>query len=80
MANPVSIRGVSYLLYPVYEARGICLYFIGKSAGGVRLAVVLPKHLSPPGLSPFTPLLSINRSRQRESNPHSQLGRLELYH
>ena len=44
MTNPVSIRGVPYLLYPVYEARGICLYFIGKSGGGVRLAVVLPKH------------------------------------
>lgn len=44
MTNPVSIRGVPYLLYPVYEARGICLYFIGKSGDGVRLAVVLPQH------------------------------------
>jgi hypothetical protein len=43
MNNPVSIRGVPYLLYPVYEAHGVCLYYIGKSGGSVRLAVVLPK-------------------------------------
>lgn len=43
VSNPVSIRGVPYLLYPVYEARGISLYYIGKTGGAVRLAVVLPK-------------------------------------
>ncbi len=41
--NPVSIRGVPYSLYPVYETRGLSLYYIGKSGGSVRLAVVLPK-------------------------------------
>ena len=40
MTNPVSFRGVPYLLYRLRSA-GICLYFAGKSGGAVRLAVVL---------------------------------------
>lgn len=38
--NPVSIRGVPYLLYPVYGAGGVSLYYVGKSSDSVRLAVV----------------------------------------
>lgn len=39
-SNPVSIKGVPYTLYPVYRGRGITLYYIGKCAGSVRLAVI----------------------------------------
>ncbi len=39
-SNPVSIKGVPYLLYPVYGAGGVSLYYIGKGSDSVRLAVV----------------------------------------
>lgn len=39
MNNPVSIKGVPYLLYPVYGAGGVSLYYIGKSADSVKVAV-----------------------------------------
>ncbi len=38
--NPISIKGVPYLLYPVYGAGGVSLYYVGKSSDSVRLAVV----------------------------------------
>ena len=41
--NPVTIKGIPYLLYPVYGARGVTMYYIGKSGGSVRLAVVSPR-------------------------------------
>ncbi len=42
-ANPVTIKGVPYLLYPVSGSGGVALYYIGKSGDSVRLAVVLSK-------------------------------------
>jgi hypothetical protein len=39
-ANPVTIKGVPYLLYPVSGAGGVSLYYIGKSGDSVRLAVM----------------------------------------
>jgi len=42
-ANPVTIKGVPYLLYPVSGAGGVSLYYIGKSGDSVRLAVVISK-------------------------------------
>lgn len=42
-ANPVTIKGVPYLLYPVSGSGGVSLYFIGKSDDSVRLAVVISK-------------------------------------
>jgi hypothetical protein len=39
MKNPVSVKGVPYLLYPIYGAHGVSLYYIGKSADSVKLAV-----------------------------------------
>lgn len=41
--NPVVIKGVPYNLYPVCGAGGVSLYYIGKSGGAVRLAVVISK-------------------------------------
>ena len=41
--NPISIKGVPYLLYPVWGARGVTLYYIGKCGGAVRLAAVVSK-------------------------------------
>ena len=37
--NPISMKGVPYLLYPVYAAGGVSLYYIGEANGSVRLAV-----------------------------------------
>ena len=42
-ANPVTIKGVPYLLYPVCGAGGVSLYYIGTSGGSVRLAVVISR-------------------------------------
>lgn len=42
LQNPVSVKGVPYLLYPVYGGGGVSLYYIGKSAGSVKLAVSTP--------------------------------------
>jgi hypothetical protein len=38
-ANPVTIKGSPYLLYPVYGVRGVSLYYIGSSSSSVKLAV-----------------------------------------
>lgn len=39
--NPITVNDLPYLLYPVYSARGISLYFIGRTSDDtVRLAVV----------------------------------------
>lgn len=38
--NPISMKGVPYLLYPVSGVGGVSLYYIGKSGGSVRLAVI----------------------------------------
>lgn len=37
--NPVRIKDVPYLLYPVYGVRGVSLYYIGSSSNSVKLAV-----------------------------------------
>ncbi len=37
--HPVSIKGTPYLLYPVYAAGGVSLYYIGASSQSVKLAV-----------------------------------------
>ena len=41
--NPVVIKRVSYNLYHVGGGGGVSLYYIGKSGGSVRLAVVISK-------------------------------------
>lgn len=41
--NPVIIKGVPYNLYHVCGTGGVALYYIGKSGGSVRLAVVISK-------------------------------------
>ena len=37
--NPVTVRGVPYMLYPVYAAGGVSLYYIGSTTDSVKLAV-----------------------------------------
>ena len=37
--NPEFIKGVPYMLYPIYGVRGASLYFIGSSSNSVKLAV-----------------------------------------
>lgn len=37
--HPVSVKGSPYLLYPVYAAGGVSLYYIGASSQSVKLAV-----------------------------------------
>ncbi len=37
--NPVQMKGSPYLLYPVYAAGGVSLYYIGSSNDSVKLAV-----------------------------------------
>lgn len=37
--NPVAVRGIPYLLYPIYDTGGASLYYIGRSGDSVRLAV-----------------------------------------
>jgi hypothetical protein len=37
--NPVLIKDVPYVLYPVYGVRGISLYYIGHTSDSVKLAV-----------------------------------------
>ena len=41
--NPVTIKGVPYLLYPLYAARGVTLYYIGRCGDSVRLAAIVSK-------------------------------------
>lgn len=43
LRNPITIKGTPYLLYPVYGAGGVSLYFIGKDGDSVRVAVVIEK-------------------------------------
>ena len=38
-SSPVVIKGVPYVLYPVYGAGGVSLYYIGSSSDSVKLAV-----------------------------------------
>ena len=37
--HPVRLKGVPYMLYPVYAAGGVSLYYIGSSSYSVKLAV-----------------------------------------
>lgn len=37
--HPVSVKGSPYLLYPVYAAGGVSLYYIGASSESVKFAV-----------------------------------------
>ena len=37
--NPVLVKNVPYILYPVYGVRGVSLYYIGHSGDTVKLAV-----------------------------------------
>ncbi len=37
--HPVRLKGVPYMLYPVYAAGGVSLYYIGSSSDSVKLAV-----------------------------------------
>ena len=37
--NPVAYKGVPYLLYPIYDAGGVSLYYVGRAGDSVRLAV-----------------------------------------
>jgi hypothetical protein len=37
--NPVSFRGVPYLMYPIYEGGGVSLFYVGRVGDSVRLAV-----------------------------------------
>ena len=37
--NPIAMRGVPYLLYPIYGARGVALYYVRGSSDSVTLAV-----------------------------------------
>jgi hypothetical protein len=37
--NPVAIRGVPYVLYPIYGARGVGLFYISCSSDSVKLAI-----------------------------------------
>jgi hypothetical protein len=37
--HPVQLKGVPYILYPVYAAGGVSLYYIGSSSSSVKLAV-----------------------------------------
>jgi len=39
MQHPVGEQGLPYLMYPVYGAGGVSLYYIGSTGGAVRLAV-----------------------------------------
>ncbi len=38
-SHPISIKGSPYILYPVYAAGGVSLYYIGGSAFSLKLAV-----------------------------------------
>lgn len=38
-AHPVSMKGSPYILYPVYAAGGVSLYYIGATSRSVKLAV-----------------------------------------
>ncbi len=38
-SSPAVIKGVPYMLYPVYGAGGVSLYYIGSSSDSVKLAV-----------------------------------------
>jgi hypothetical protein len=42
--NPVLIKGVPYILYPIYGARGVSLYYIASSTNSVKLAVSMSGH------------------------------------
>ena len=37
--NPVAFRGVPYLCYPIYDAGGVSLYYVGRAGDSVRMAV-----------------------------------------
>ncbi|MGH8100451.1 MAG: hypothetical protein ACREIW_04075, partial [Chthoniobacterales bacterium] len=37
--NPITVEGVPYVLYPVYGAGGVSLYYIGGSGSSVKVAV-----------------------------------------
>lgn len=37
--NPIAMRGVPYVLYPIYGVRGVALYYISGSTDNVKLAV-----------------------------------------
>jgi hypothetical protein len=37
--NPVVIKGVPYMLYPIYGVRGVSLYYVASSTSSVKLAV-----------------------------------------
>ena len=41
--HPVDIKGVPYILYPVYGAGNTSLCYIGNSSSSVKLAVVAPR-------------------------------------
>lgn len=38
-AHPVTMKGSPYILYPVYAASGVSLYYIGGNSSSVKLAV-----------------------------------------
>lgn len=40
MHHPMRINGVPYMMYPLCNARGVSLYYIGTTGGSVRLAAV----------------------------------------
>lgn len=42
--HPVRLKGVPYILYPVYAAGGVSLYYIGGSGDSVKLAVTRAPH------------------------------------
>jgi hypothetical protein len=42
--NPILIKDVPYVLYPVYGVRGVSLYYIASSTDSVKLAVSTSRH------------------------------------
>jgi hypothetical protein len=42
--NPVLIKDVPYVLYPIYGVRGVSLYYIASSTNSVKLAVSTSRH------------------------------------